>query len=490
MAISRILHKKSAVDGKIPTPNQLEYGEIAINYAKGSEMISIKNSENEIVSFNARGGNDSIDTSNFVTTNTYQNISGYKYFDSVFIKELRGEEIKFGDKLEFYSGNILNLWANDKIMLKTEDESCEITLDEITDKIEISANEVKIYGDNDLNNYISINDLGVNIVPEHSIYMSSGNEILIHPSDDLLIKLETNRKIRIRNEYNEDKITMEAFDGNITCNSLYTANIQFPSNINELKIEDNFIITPNEYSNFQDGDWSKMKTLNDGLFIDAPIIFGNGELVVGGRLDADSPRAQFTCFGDGYFSDTLHLERDLTVTGRYGADNICITLGNVSDKSYIKSNVINGPGIHSLTRPIDVWGDGVILYGNLNSNTQNYFMVTEHRTYSTNPIETSSDINLKNVIDNITLSSEDIANTRAIKFTYKNNNERVYIGTVAQDWEKILPDAVSKTKDGALTLDYNGAAMVSIISLAKKIVEQEDKIEKLENLVKELLNKK
>lgn len=51
----KILHKRSNVvtDGspKLPTADQLEYGEIAINYADGNETLSIKNSNNEIVTF-------------------------------------------------------------------------------------------------------------------------------------------------------------------------------------------------------------------------------------------------------------------------------------------------------------------------------------------------------------------------------------------------------------------------------------------------------
>ena len=50
-----IIHKNSSalVDGnpKLPTSGQLEYGEIAINYAKDKETISLKNSNNEIVTF-------------------------------------------------------------------------------------------------------------------------------------------------------------------------------------------------------------------------------------------------------------------------------------------------------------------------------------------------------------------------------------------------------------------------------------------------------
>lgn len=50
-----IIHKNSSVvtDGspKIPTSGQIEYGEIAINYAADNETISLKNSSNQIVTF-------------------------------------------------------------------------------------------------------------------------------------------------------------------------------------------------------------------------------------------------------------------------------------------------------------------------------------------------------------------------------------------------------------------------------------------------------
>ena len=47
----RLLHKKSSTPKKTPTSDQLEYGELAINYAASAETFSIKNSENEVVTF-------------------------------------------------------------------------------------------------------------------------------------------------------------------------------------------------------------------------------------------------------------------------------------------------------------------------------------------------------------------------------------------------------------------------------------------------------
>ena len=55
MDTNKILHKRSTVvtDGspKLPSAEQIDYGEIAINYADGYETISIKNSSNDITVF-------------------------------------------------------------------------------------------------------------------------------------------------------------------------------------------------------------------------------------------------------------------------------------------------------------------------------------------------------------------------------------------------------------------------------------------------------
>lgn len=52
---NKIIHKHSSVitdnQAKLPAASQLEYGELAVNYADGVETISIKNTENEIVEF-------------------------------------------------------------------------------------------------------------------------------------------------------------------------------------------------------------------------------------------------------------------------------------------------------------------------------------------------------------------------------------------------------------------------------------------------------
>ena len=49
MANKKILLKRSNEAGKLPQSNNLDYGELAMNYASGSESISFKNAADEIV---------------------------------------------------------------------------------------------------------------------------------------------------------------------------------------------------------------------------------------------------------------------------------------------------------------------------------------------------------------------------------------------------------------------------------------------------------
>lgn len=47
--VKKIIHKHSSVIDKLPRTDELDYGEIAINYASGKEFISLKNADNQIV---------------------------------------------------------------------------------------------------------------------------------------------------------------------------------------------------------------------------------------------------------------------------------------------------------------------------------------------------------------------------------------------------------------------------------------------------------
>lgn len=50
-----VIHKRSSTSGNAPSAAQLEYGEIAVNFAAGNERLHIKNSSNSIVVFPSSG---------------------------------------------------------------------------------------------------------------------------------------------------------------------------------------------------------------------------------------------------------------------------------------------------------------------------------------------------------------------------------------------------------------------------------------------------
>ena len=60
-------------------------------------------------------------------------------------------------------------------------------------------------------------------------------------------------------------------------------------------------------------------------------------------------------------------------------------------------------------------------------------------------------------------------------------------GISAQDCQKLLPEAVKQDDEGYLSIAYGNAALVSAVELAKRVVEQEERIKKLEALVEKLL---
>lgn len=127
-------------------------------------------------------------------------------------------------------------------------------------------------------------------------------------------------------------------------------------------------------------------------------------------------------------------------------------------------------------------GDGYWkVYSNGNSEFAN--------VYSRGYVTALSDIRKKNVIEDIELDVNAIALTRLIRFTWKDGHDpNEHVGGIAQEWQKILPEAVHEAADGTLSMDYGAIGMISAVTLARKVVEQERRLEKLEARIKRLEN--
>jgi hypothetical protein len=63
------------------------------------------------------------------------------------------------------------------------------------------------------------------------------------------------------------------------------------------------------------------------------------------------------------------------------------------------------------------------------------------------------------------------------------------VGVSAQSLQKILEHAVMESDEGHLSVAYGNAALVSAVELAKRVVDQETRIQQLESLIQSILNK-
>lgn len=104
-----------------------------------------------------------------------------------------------------------------------------------------------------------------------------------------------------------------------------------------------------------------------------------------------------------------------------------------------------------------------------------------NNTVTASSFYSSSDIRLKNIISNIQYSSEEIASLRSVKYTWKNKNEKVHIGSIAQDVERIIPEVVNTDNEGYKSLDYATLGAIGVISLAREIVELKKEIKELKS---------
>lgn len=99
--------------------------------------------------------------------------------------------------------------------------------------------------------------------------------------------------------------------------------------------------------------------------------------------------------------------------------------------------------------------------------------------YSAGYVTALSDARKKDVLGDVELSAEQIAEMPAVRFSWTDKTKPgIFIGTLAQPWQKLLPEAVHTMADGVLTFDYQSAAMVSVINLAREVVAIKSKLKR------------
>ena len=73
-----------------------------------------------------------------------------------------------------------------------------------------------------------------------------------------------------------------------------------------------------------------------------------------------------------------------------------------------------------------------------------------------------------------------IAEAPIIRYTLKGDKEkRERIGSVAQYWQKITPEAVTEAHDGTLSMDYGSIALTAVIALAREVKQLKAQVARL-----------
>lgn len=102
-------------------------------------------------------------------------------------------------------------------------------------------------------------------------------------------------------------------------------------------------------------------------------------------------------------------------------------------------------------------------------------------------ITMQSQRSLKNVVDERGLSLAELSVIKPTRYTWKDKrDDRIHIGGIADDIEKVLPEVIYKTSDGTLTMDYGNAGFAIASSLIQPVVDHEQEIRMLKIKVREL----
>jgi hypothetical protein len=149
---------------------------------------------------------------------------------------------------------------------------------------------------------------------------------------------------------------------------------------------------------------------------------------------------------------------------------------------------ISVSGTSYLSGKVSIGGtnaNGTRLYVSASSATElcAYF----YGNASANTFTSRSDMRLKDFVENINLSVESIAAAPCFKYTFKGDS-RLMAGTSAQYWRGVLSEVVFEDADTMLSLDYGVTALVSVISVARKVMTHEEEIAALKRRIGELEN--
>lgn len=105
--------------------------------------------------------------------------------------------------------------------------------------------------------------------------------------------------------------------------------------------------------------------------------------------------------------------------------------------------------------------------------------------YAYSKVTALSDARKKDIVGDIDLTVEQVANAPAVKFYWKDKRDNdLHVGSIAQYWQPILPETVYEKND-ELSMDYSVIGLSAAKVVAKRVVDQGQEIKELKEELKE-----
>lgn len=160
-------------------------------------------------------------------------------------------------------------------------------------------------------------------------------------------------------------------------------------------------------------------------------------------------------------------------------------IGNIGSTYYLLNNSATNPYLRLTLNSVNWYAQAYRTSGTdymyLGAGTANSLRIDSTGNVLTpGGVTMYSDIRKKDVLEDVMLPLEMIAEAPLFSYTYKGDKSRtLHIGTSAQFWQDVSGIVRTDGEDGYLTMDYNSLLSASVFSLAKYTMRHETEIERL-----------